>query len=289
MTPLRLAREIADSFDPLSDPVEVRTLCYDILVNGYKDPDDALEQAVSVQEKVIRHLHAIAEKAADGAFAARFAINKSSGYFIHGSCFALPSDPADVVEAKKRRSHAWRYASKISELNPIEFEALCCGLLAIMGVEQPSTTKRSGDEGVDFFGRIAIPATTLGPVISPNLASKIYFWVVGQAKHYKKTVAGTPELRDLFGSIELAKAGVTNPIGDAAEDVRVRIADPIVYMFVTSGRISSQARQLLASSGVYGVDGEMVSTFLADNAIGVDDHGDFQDAKFDEWIRGCQG
>lgn len=286
MTPLKLAHEIAETFDPRSRPVEVRELCHKILMDVFDDPDEALERATSAEHKVVRHLTSIVEKASDEAVAVRFSINESSSYFIHGSCFPLPNDRPEVIEAKKRRAHAWSYASQIARLNPTEFEGLCCGLLSLIGVESPSMTRRSGDEGVDFFGRIALSAPTLTPIISPNLATKMHGWIIGQAKHYKKTVAGTPELRDLFGAIELAKARVTNPLGTESDQDQVRIADPILYLFVTSGRISSRARSLLSSSGVYGVDGEMLSTFLSDHAVGVDANGQFDSRIFKGWIGG---
>lgn len=286
MTPKRLARFISDTFDPLSKPVAVTQLCGEILVvqNYFSNIDDALEKAEKIEKKVIANLEDIASHSSLNGIAVRFSINSSSSYYLHGSCFVLPGDSVGTVDAKKRRAHAWSYAAQIDKLSPLDFESLCCGLLELIGVESPSTTRRSGDEGIDFFGRMPLPSSKLQEVLGPNLAHKIYFWVVGQAKHYQRTTAGTPELRDLFGSIELAKAGVTNPIEQVLKGERVRVADPVVYLFVTSGRISSQGKLLLKSSGVYGVDGEMIGTFLSDHAVGIDATGDFSESIFTNWV-----
>jgi hypothetical protein len=286
MTPKRLARLISDTFDPLSKPVAIAQLCSEILFREkiFASIEDALERAEKIENKVIANLEDIASNSSLNGIAVRFSINSSSAYYLHGSCFALPGDSSGVVDAKKRRSHAWSYAAEIDKLTPLQFEALCCGLLALIGVENPATTRRSGDEGIDFFGRMPLPISKLHDVLGPNLSHKIYFWVVGQAKHYQRTTAGTPELRDLFGSIELAKAGVTNPIEQVLKGERVRAADPVLYLFVTSGNISSQGKLLLKSSGVYGVDGEMIGTFLSDHAVGIDSASNFSSAVFADWV-----
>ena len=95
--------------------------------------------------------------------------------------------------------------------------------------------------------------------------------MVGQAKHYNMTQIGTEHIRELVGSVSLARAGVygsgTNPLSD----LNVRVADPIFLMFFTTGTISANAWQLLNRSGVIGMDGEMIAAFLADRQFGAKD------------------
>jgi hypothetical protein len=285
MKPKKLATHIAESFSPTSQPIELKLLCVEILIREEsRDASDALEIAEQRSPMVLDYLQRLISAAEMDGYAERFELNSSSSNYIQGSCFCAPTDDAATVASKKLRANSWSYAIEIEKLNPIQFESLCCKLLSLMGVKSAQTTKRSGDEGVDFFGQIQLANELFGKSFASNFSHKIYIWIVGQAKHYKRLVSGTPELRDLFGSIELAKAGVTNPVDPVQKLDRVKIADPVIYMFITSGKISKIARSLLAASGVFGVDGRMVETFLSDHGVALDPNGVVDAADFNRWV-----
>ena len=74
-------------------------------------------------------------------------------------------------------------------------------------------------------------------IISPGAEKHFSVWLVGQSKHYPNTRISTAEIRELVGSVELARAkvfaGSTNPL----DELRVRLCDTIIYLFFTTAAI----------------------------------------------------
>lgn len=279
----KLAAVILETFDPSGRPEELVSVCQKLLVRDGRGADEAFEHAERVQSAVLNRLRVRIDAAAHSGTKVRVAINSSSEYLIQGSCFVEPSDPPDLALAKGKRRNAWNYSDAIAALSPSDFEVLCCGLLEALGARAPKVTRRSGDQGVDFYGAIPVYSDQLSGLLGGNFAHQIELRIVGQAKHYPRSGIGTPELRDLFGSVELARAKVTNPFG-VGGDFELRLADPVVYLFVTSGTLSKEALKLLDASGVVGVSGEMLHTYLADRDIGVNDRGGFDADAFASWV-----
>ncbi len=108
--------------------------------------------------------------------------------------------------------------------------------------------------------------------------------MVGQAKHYKKTQAATPDIRAVVGSVDLARARAFAR-SDSFADLEIRVCDPVLYLLFTTGTISSDGWSLLDSSGVIGMDGMMVAAFLADHGIGRSEE-EFDSTAFAEWVTG---
>jgi restriction endonuclease Mrr len=107
--------------------------------------------------------------------------------------------------------------------------------------------------------------------------------MVGQAKHYPTGQVATPEIRELVGSVELARAGAWSRVSSPYLDMKLRLCDPVFFLFFTTGTISASGWRLLGASGVVGMDGEMLAAFLADHDVGV--IGDTFDAPaLAEWI-----
>lgn len=285
LSPKKIARIIADTMEPEKAPHDVSHSVMVIMrtSGGPVDEDDLLAKAEKLKGRVLEGLRAIEGECFSHGISPRFSFNTSSGYLIQGSCFIQPDDVVTVAESKRRRLNVWKYVDAFSVMDPLRFEKVCCGVLTLLGVQDAVTTPRSGDDGVDFFGNLALGNLQQIPLLTPNFASHLRVVVIGQAKRYTQTGAGTPELRELFGAIELAKAGVTEITDVKRSRLAVRVADPIIYLFVTSGQLSRKARELLSRSGVIGVDGSALATFLADHAIGVDAAGVFDRTIFDQW------
>ncbi|MGB7208061.1 MAG: hypothetical protein WBD27_05315 [Pyrinomonadaceae bacterium] len=93
--------------------------------------------------------------------------------------------------------------------------------------------------------------------------------MIGQAKHYNETDASTFAIRELVGSVELAKGRAFGSVAEKYTDLTIKACDPIFYLFFTTGRITANSWRLMDRSGVVGMDGEMIAALLADNNIGV--------------------
>ncbi|HVI79259.1 MAG TPA: restriction endonuclease [Candidatus Acidoferrum sp.] len=215
---------------------------------------------------------------------APYSFNSSSEYLIQGCAFIEPLDSPDVRTAKLRRAAFEEYSRALRSLTPLQFEHLCAGVLHAMGVEAPSLTTYSADEGIDFFGRLKLNRVLFADDIYPGIQNQLTTWMIGQAKHYRSGSVSTFEIRDLVGAVALAKGKAFGHVTDQFSGLTVRVCDPIFYLFFTTGEMTSNTWRLLNNSGVVGMDGSMLSAFLADRAIGTSD-GRFDPMAFTAWIR----
>ena len=213
----------------------------------------------------------------------RLTFNSSSQYMIQGACFIEPRDSLELQERKKRRLRFTDYYLALNDLTPRQFELLCGKLIKLIGVNDPIVTRSSSDEGIDFYGRLRLDSIFFPQDLSPTIQKQLTIWLVGQAKHYRIVQSGTSEIRDLFGSIALGRAGAFGSVNSPLHDLEIRVGDPVFALLVTTSTLSSNAWRLLMRSGVIGMDGEMLAAFLADREGGISTS-DFNKNDFVTWI-----
>lgn len=129
-------------------------------------------------------------------------------------------------------------------MDPFSFERLTQRVLRECGFTDVAVTKRSGDGGIDGYGKLKING-----VISFNIAF--------QCKRYQGTV-GAPEIRDFRGSL-------TRNIEKG--------------LFVTTGTYSSAAKEEAANIGkqqIDLIDGEDFIEMLAEFSIGLKEVKDYE-------------
>lgn len=237
--------------------------------NWCGDDAEAREKAEKWQEQFLTLLrNEIREYRSIGRFV-RFDFNSSSEYYLQGCAFQEPRDAADVKEAKARRSRYEEYRVALTSLTPRQFEGLCVGVIGVLGVENPITTSYSADEGIDFYGRLRLEQFILPGHHFQGVQHQLNAWMIGQAKHYGETDASTFAIRELVGSVELAKGRAFGSVSEKYTDLNIKACDPVFYLFFTTGRITANSWRLMDRSGVVGMDGEMIAALLADNNIGV--------------------
>ncbi len=132
----------------------------------------------------------------------------------------------------------------LMEMNPFAFERLTQRLLRECGFTDVVVTKRSGDGGIDGYGKLKING-----VIGFNIAF--------QCKRYQGTV-GAPEIRDFRGSL-------TRNIEKG--------------LFVTTGTYSNAAKEEAANIGkqqIDLIDGEEFIEMLAEYSIGLKEVKDYE-------------
>lgn len=251
-------------------PRELRSLATEALVSlGWSD-EEALQFANDNEEKIQNVSKRLINAAEDRAEPVSFEFNANDPFLIQGNCYVLPDEGVSTKDDKERRANAPELLKAIGDLNPRDFEHLCGVLLQCLAVDVPFVTQSSGDQGVDFFGKADFGkfvrgTSELGPV-TENLA----VWIVGQAKRYANTKVKTSDLRELVGSVELAKSRISADGGVALTDLEVRLCEPIFYFMVTSGVFTSGSETLLKSAGVAGFNGKRLSILLADHGVGLD-------------------
>lgn len=210
------------------------------------------------------------------------ALNSSSEYLVQGSAFIENGDSDELKAVKERRSKIKQLLAGITAVTPKQFEALCSGVLSILGVKNPTVTKSSADQGLDFYGKLELSSFLLGPARSESVTKVLNVWLIGQAKHYPKNKIATMQLRELVGAITLARAGAYSTDG-AFSDLLLRVCDPVFFLFFTTGRLTEGGWKLLERSGVVGMDGEMIALMLAEEGVAME-NGVFSEAELAAWI-----
>jgi hypothetical protein len=270
----------------LSPPRPAKDLLVEIAVDSSWFPSRAeAEEAAERWEKAFlaRLRDLLSERNRLGRFCLHD-FNSSSEYMVQGCAFIEAGvDPLEVQEAKKRRGAFAEYVVAIQNVTPDDFEAACRGMLAELGVETPVVTRHSADEGIDFYGRLKLEGNVKRVSALPGFYRRLAVWIVGQAKHYDAVQGGTPDIRAVVGSVNLARGKAYGSAGDQFPDLDIRVCDPVFYLFFTTGSISTNGWRLLESSGVIAMDGEMVATFLADHQVGWSNDA-FDAAAFDAWV-----
>ncbi len=266
-------------------PTAAVTVLRQIIVGeGWERNEDlAYELAESwVGRFLLRCGRLVSERNGSGQFC-EFTLNSSSPDLLQGASFVEGIDPPEVAEAKTRRLAHGDYRAALDGLSPSEFEWACRGMLAAMGVRDPVVSRRSADEGIDFYGQLPLSDELRRAVALPGFYSTLSVWLVGQAKHYRATQVATPDIRELVGSVELARARAFASSA-SLPDLRMRLCDPVFYLFFTTGKISADGWALMRASGVVGMDGPMVAAFLADHDIGCST-GTFELSLFQAWVQ----
>lgn len=192
-------------------------------------------------------------------------INELNEEYVQGACFVQKSDSPQVAQAKKRRSRFARLAQYIEFLSPEEFEHFCGRILKLIGVRAPVVSKSSGDQGIDFFGRWHLDDNFANANFPSGVERQLRVWLVGQAKKYGTTKIGTDIVRELVGSIELAKAKAFSSNVDEYASLNMAYCDPVFYCLFITGSITSGTANLLTQAGVIFFDRDLLSVFIADN------------------------
>lgn len=235
-------------------------------------------------ERARRHLNGAIE---NGEFQA-FAFNSKNEDYIQGSCFCEPSDSQRIREAKLRRANTLRLYEAIKARTADDLELLCVKLLGLLGVDDPRGTPRSGDGGVDFYGYANFGYVLKEEILPAGSEKHMRVWFIGQAKHYEETQVSTKDIREIVGSVELARAKLFAGSNDPMAKFKAKLCEPVFSLFVTTGRFSRDSKDLMKKSGVIPMDGPQLGQFLADNGIGLLAN-DFHQATFDDWIAAQDG
>lgn len=270
-----------------SPPQKIREAIYKCLQEKFSDASTS-ELAETAERLQARVVDIISSKQADST-ADRFGyyyhleIDDINRDYLKGSCFVNPGDDEDTKRSKIRRAKASALANYITKLSPLGFEKFCYRLLNLIGVIDPVVTRSSNDQGIDFFGEWHLEGMLKTSALPAGVERQFRTWIVGQAKKYDRTSISTAAIRELVGSVALAKAKTFSSEIDTLSRLNVRLCDPVFYMFVTTGRISSDVRRLLLDSGVLFMDSNLLGIFLADRAVDTDSWHS-SEIQFYDWV-----
>jgi len=142
-------------------------------------------------------------------------------------------------------------------------------ILKELGAYHAHITPRSDDQGIDFYGILSLGSAFQLPSPFFQLAHDVELRFVGQAKHYPDRPVGPSAVRELVGSISLARHQVFTRDPEFLEDLGLLALNPLLAMLFTTGWFTRGALELARKAGVMIRSGEQLALFLAERGVGV--------------------
>ena len=235
----------------------------------WNDDASAMELAEKLYTRVLNRLRKRAAEHSTYGRLTLYDFNSVSEDHIQGSCFVEPNDSPREAKAKRVRSNCVSYSNTFGELTDSQFETLCARILTLWNVEEAYCTQSSGDQGIDFFGKVPFGEIAKPSPIASGAEKQMKVWLVGQAKNYRASQVSTKDIRELVGSVSLARSKTYSGSRDPLSRLQVRVCDPVIFLFFTTGSISKEALLLLSRAGIVGMDGQQLAIFLADHGVGL--------------------
>jgi len=221
----------------------------------------------------------------------KLTVVSSAEHLVAGYLFVSSSDSPDIATAKRGRLNVNALLQEMRMLSFKDFERFGACVLKELGAKQVRVTSHSDDQGIDFYGVLSLGQNSFLPSPFGQLAHDVRLLFAGQAKHYPTRPIGPELVRELVGSISLARYKVFTISKDSKdlfeEGIELLPFNPLVAMFFTTGRFTSGALDLAKQSGVIARSGEELALFLADRNIGMyEDNGEikFDANKFHNWL-----
>jgi hypothetical protein len=249
-----------------------------VALEMYGDLAEAAEYAEPLLPQIQNTLEASRRRAEKAGTSWQIELFGSENEYVRGSAFADGSLPAQTQIVRRNRKSLARVHDALVGLSAPEFELACTTILRTLGSKEPFTSPLRDDGGIDFYGRLELKGRldTIHPY--GGFDGQTGMWLIGQAKHYQKQPVQTAHLRELVGSIELARTGGAI---HQWEGLNLRPFDATLHLIFTTGVFASGARQLLQRTGMLSMDGMQLATFLCDVGMGfAAEGGSFDEGKF---------
>lgn len=252
-------------------------------------PIRAAEQAERMEERVRQRITDKQREMENAGTIPVVVILYSNQRRVVGSCWVSPTDTEAIAAAKRGRVHAQQILAALRTLTADQFEHFGSRILRELGAERVRVTRRSGDNGIDFYGFLSLGGIMQHPPAICQLAHNIQLLFAGQAKHYPDIPIGPATVREMIGAISLARFKVYSSEPDYFEAFRLLPYNPLIALLFTTGRFTRGAIEIAEATGVIARSGEQLATFLADRNVGMvvnDGVTAFAPAKFMEWLDG---
>jgi restriction endonuclease Mrr len=252
-------------------------------------PIRAAEQAERLEERVRQRITEKQRESENAGTIPIVVIHHASIRRVVGSCWVDPIDTEAIAAAKQGRVYVQQILAALRALTPDQFERFGSRVLRELGAEQVQVTRRSGDNGVDFYGFLSLGGILQHPPAICQLAHNIRLLFAGQAKHYPNSAIGPATIREMIGAIALARFKVYSSEPDFFEEFKLLPFNPLLALLFTTGRFTRGAMEIADSAGVIARSGEQLAAFLADRGVGmVVNEGvtTFVPERFLEWLNG---
>ncbi len=273
-----LSYEILKTTSPTNDKVNLRKKVSSFEVEkGLTLDDQGIETLLKkTKQNLQKHLAYRVKKNS----IAKFEFSKTDDDFLIG------------IAAKDAKYNVFpRFYHHLIKMNDYLFEKFSGKYIELLFCDFSFVSRKSSDGGIDFLGKGNFNKVLNIKGLPVNLKSKdIAFKIIGQSKRYKpENAIGPKEIREFLGSVKILQES-TNPSKVSAWQgqmnvlEKVKLADPFLYIFITTSYYTKDAVDLANKLGIYIFDIDDLIFDLIDNNIALT--GTTVDlAKLDEWIK----
>src|SRR5574341_377788 len=139
------------------------------------------------------------------------------------------------------------FQDALNTLSHSDFESLSARILAILGCTDVWVTPQSHDQGLDAFGY----ADAFPKMVPKEINSQCKIVCLAQAKHYKKDVVGSRDIREFIGSVELAIHKIYSTIDAKYIDLEIKPFGPCIMVFITTEEIPKTVKLISKNAGIF--------------------------------------
>lgn len=292
ITPAALADAAFERVSFFTEPTDIGEFLVHLAQDIVPDMSElvAYEQLLNRRDTYVRELIKRQTEASNSGIFCPYEVVKEQNLIVG---YSHPR-AGDSEEKKKLRNAAPLHQSalrSIRNITPSLFESFCSKLLKLMGAQEEAVTQVSRDGGLDFLARIPFQPNYFLSDDFRGFEAEFQVLVLGQAKAYGASgVVGIDAIRELIGVGAMFHSNVFSSefsaIGERLTHEH-RLCDPLILSIMTTGQISSVARDAARRYGVVAKDGAQIATFLCTKEIGVDLTGaapSFSNARLENWI-----
>lgn len=288
MTPSELLARVEEAIGLQGPPRALREVLEQEMRGHFQQlPIRAAEQAERQEERVRQRITEKQREMENAGTIPVVIIHYANARRVVGSCWVDPIDTQAIAAAKQGRVHVQQILAALRALTADLFERFGSRILRELGAEQVQVTRRSGDNGVDFYGFLSLGGIMQHPPAICQLAHNIRLLFAGQAKHYPNNAIGPATVREMIGAISLARFQVYSSEPDFFEAFKLLPYNPLLALLFTTGRFTKGAMEIAESAGVIARSGEQLATFLADRNVGMETNEGvttFVPVRFLEWL-----
>jgi hypothetical protein len=265
--PRTLADRLVEVTDRRSPPALLHDRIAEVaLLDAWADNMNDAQEIVEPHLQAIRtHLLRIRNEAESEGHTWHIELYGSEDEWVRGASFHDKSLDPSEQDMRARRADIDSVLTELRRLTSAEFELICTRVVALLGCRDSRTSPLRDDGGIDFYGQLALQGRLNTRLPLGGIDARTNVWLIGQAKHYPTRAIQTSVVRELVGSVELAR---TKGAIHEWVDLQLRPFDATVLLIFTTGWFSSGSLSLLAKTGVLSMSGRQLATFLCDVSFG---------------------
>ncbi|GGD86023.1 restriction endonuclease [Caballeronia grimmiae] len=252
-------------------------------------PIAAAEKAEQTEARIAKKIASLQADAESSGTPGVLSVLEHPVPSVSGACRIHGSDSPQVAQAKRHRLNIDPLYRAIRAITPNDFEQFGARVLTEMGATEVRVTRRSNDQGIDFFGILNLGRLQSIPGPFFKLVHDVELRFAGQAKHYPNASLSTSVIREMVGAMSLARYGTFSSDINIFEPLALKPFNPLLALIFTTGTISSGAIRLAERAGVIARNGTQLATFLADRGVSMVPSAQgptFDPAAFRTWLNG---